>query len=328
MRLLMSVLVALTAATTAGAMTSARGAVLEAHPPVVVPRANGFFDYMLVDAERRRLIVSHTGSQSVAFIDVASGKLQRQLYIGTTHGIAIDAHDERYYIGTSGATHIIAVVDRRTLRLVATISMPVPIDALTFDDRRGMLYADEDNGDTIWVIAARTNQVVARIRTPQDSDKADYDHATDRFYQNFTTINAMLVIDPQSHATLARWSTLPARKPHGLAVDSKAGIVYAAGVNGALVALDIHTGRRVATAAITKNVDQIALDTRRRRLYCASGDGQLSVVDVRTPHIALIATIAVPRGAHTVALDPQTGAVWLSYGTEHDDYVMRLTPSP
>jgi len=301
---------------------------LALHAPVVVPRAAGYFDYMTVDATRRRLIVSHTGSQAVAFLDVASGKLERQLYVGTAHGIAIDERDDRYFVGTSGATHVVTVIDRRTLKIVGSIPMPGPIDALAFDSRRDMLYADEDNGDRIWLVSIPGDAITATLHTPQDSDKIEYDRSTDRLYQNFTTINAMLVIDPASHATIARWSTLPARRPHGLAVDSAHGFVYAAGANGKLVELDLHSGALVSSVPIATNVDQMALDLRSRRVYCASGNGVVSVVDVREPTMRFIANVPVPQGAHTIAWDPQSGVLWISYGTVHDDYIMKLTPAP
>ena len=77
---------------------------------------------------------------------------------------------------------------------------------------------------------------------------------------------------------------------------------------------------------IASRADQIALDLRRHRLYCASGEGVLSVLDETGGSARLIANVSVPRGAHTIAIDTTTGAVWLSYGTEHDDFVMKLLP--
>ena len=45
---------------------------------------------MLVDSGLHRLIVSHTGSDTVDFVDTNTGALERQIYVGATHGIAID----------------------------------------------------------------------------------------------------------------------------------------------------------------------------------------------------------------------------------------------
>src|ERR1700736_2102114 len=66
--------------------SAAQSSVLQVSAQLRIPRAPGFFDYMIVDAPKHRLIVSHTGSNAVAFIDTSSGELERQLYVGAAHG--------------------------------------------------------------------------------------------------------------------------------------------------------------------------------------------------------------------------------------------------
>lgn len=301
-------------------------APLAAQPALAIPRSVGYFDYMLVDAKLRRLIAAHTGSLSLAFIDVDKDSLLGQIYIGAApHGLAIDERDGIYFVGTSGAEHTVMAIDRTTLRSQGSIPMPGPVDALAFDDIRGELYADADDGDSIWVVNARTRRIVTTIHTPRDSDKAQYDARTDRVYQNFTTTNSLLVIDPASHAIRASWSTLPATHPHGLAIDGAHHRLFVAGTNGKLVVFDMATGRVISSINVAAHVDQIALDARKQRLYCASGEGQLSVVEAGD-RFKLLANVTVPRGAHTVAVDPVTGTVWISYGTERDDYVVKMLP--
>lgn len=317
-------------------IVAAAGALLMAAPSTpsdpfasrtatVIPRAVGFFDYMLIDRPMHRLIVSHTGSDSVAFVNTATGEVERQLYIGAAHGIAIDERDNKYFVGTSGARKGVVVVDRQSLAVSGRIATPGPVDALIFDSRRGTLFADEDNGESMWIISARRERVVATLPTPQDSDKGEYDATSDRVYQNYTTTHTILVIDPSNFQKVARWSTLPATNPHGLAVDGRHHRIFAAGTNGELAVIDMKSGKLLSSMNIAPHVDQIALDAARGRLYCASGDGRLSVLDVRAK-VTVVADVAVPQGAHTLTVDPESGSVWISYGSEHDDYVMKLSP--
>jgi hypothetical protein len=77
---------------------------------------------------------------------------------------------------------------------------------------------------------------------------------------------------------------------------------------------------------IARNVDQIAFDADRDRIYCASGSGFVSVVHAGQAGLSHIADVPVPAGAHTLALDPSSGALWISYGTPADDYIMKLVP--
>ena len=38
----------------------------------------------------------------------------------------------------------------------------------------------------------------------------------------------------------------------------------------------------------------------------------------------LLGNVAVPPRAHTIAVDPKTHAVWISYGTPQDSHLLRL----
>jgi DNA-binding beta-propeller fold protein YncE len=305
----------------AGAVVS-----LTAQAPIRVPKAPGSFDYMLVDAPMHRLLVAHTGSQAFAVVNSDTGALETQIYLtGAPHGIAIDLKRDAYLVSTSLVPQVV-VIGRHSLRIDAVIRMPGPVDAIALDTRRDRLYADEDNGQSIWVVDT-AGRIAETLKTPQDSDKSEYDPASDRLYQNFTTINATFVIDAATSRVIDHWSTLPATKPHGIALDHARGRVYIAGTNGKLVALDVRTGKAISIANVARDVDQIAFDAKRSLIYCASGDGLLSVVRADDAGLTHVSDVSVPLGAHTLALDPTTGAVWISYGTQRDDYVMKLLPS-
>jgi DNA-binding beta-propeller fold protein YncE len=281
---------------------------------------------MLVDAPMHRLLVAHTGSHAFAVLNSDTGALETQIYLtGAPHGIAIDLKRDAYLVSTSLVPQLI-VVARRSLRVDSVIRMPGPVDAIALDTKRDRLYADEDNGQSIWIVDG-AGRIAQALKTPQDSDKSEYDPASDRLYQNFTTINATFVIDAATSRVVDRWSTLPATKPHGIALDYARGRVYVAGTNGRLVSLDARTGKAISIAAIARNVDQIAYDPQRSFIYCASGDGFLSIVRADDTGLTHVSDVSVPLGAHTLALDPITGAVWISYGTQRDDYVMKLLPS-
>jgi len=139
-------------------------------------------------------------------------------------------------------------------------------------------------------------------------------------------MNTTLIIDPSLMLRSPASAPCRARHPHGIAIDAPHKRLYVGGSNGKLVQIDLR--ERVVSSAldIASDVDQIAFDSARHRLYCASGDGYISVVAINGNRPALLANVRVPRGAHTLAVDPVTGAVWISYGTEDRDYVMKLQP--
>jgi DNA-binding beta-propeller fold protein YncE len=81
----------------------------------------------------------------------------------------------------------------------------------------------------------------------------------------------------------------------------------------------------VSSAEIASGVDQIGFDPANNRIYCASGRSGLSVVEQTADGVRLIGNIATPPGAHTLAVDPATHAVWIAYAKENESFLCKLS---
>ena len=75
--------------------------------------------------------------------------------------------------------------------------------------------------------------------------------------------------------------------------------------------------------SIAPHVDQIAFDSSKHRIYCA-GDAKISVIDASGRALRLIDNVPSHKGAHTLAVDPKTHAVWVSYADEKDSFLQRF----
>jgi DNA-binding beta-propeller fold protein YncE len=91
------------------------------------------------------------------------------------------------------------------------------------------------------------------------------------------------------------------------------------------VVIDIATAKPIATVDIEKGVDQIAFDSSNKRIYCAC-HGAISVVEETDDGAKLVGNVPSPKGSHTIAVDPQTHAVWTCYADDHDSYLLKLVP--
>ncbi len=85
---------------------------LRPEPPIEVSAAPARFDLMAVDSARRRLFAAHSRAGTLTVVDLAAGKLAREVPVGRSSGVAIDPQDGKYFVGT---TQGVAVVDRNTL---------------------------------------------------------------------------------------------------------------------------------------------------------------------------------------------------------------------
>lgn len=298
--------------------------------PIAVPRRPGNFDYMNVDAGYRRLLVAHAGNNSLAIVDIAGGAVLQQVDLGEDAGgagVAVDVRDGKYFVGAAN-DHVVDV-NRKNMVLQAYITTPGPVDAIALDTKSGMLYADEDGGTHIFVINAKSDKLVATIPIAASPEYIVYDPASDRIYQNIKPApSSVAVVDPSSNAVTASWPLAPAANVHGLAVDSDSERLFSVGGNGVLAVIDIKTGTVLTTVQVAPRVDQIAFDPGNKRVYCPSGTGVMSVVQETDTGATLLANVAVPTHTHTVAVDPNTHDVWISFGAADGDYVERLTASP
>jgi DNA-binding beta-propeller fold protein YncE len=301
--------------------------LLTAQPPIVVPGGAGKYDWMTIDPEKRRLLAAHPGTGTLVVADLDGNAPLKQVNTGAAQGVAVDSPDGKYFVGGTD-NQLVTIIDSQTLAKTGEIKVTGPVDAMVFEPKRRMVYADHDDGMDVWVIDAKADKIAMTMSIAGAPEEIHYDPVTDRLYQNIKTTNAVQVIDPATHTVTATWSTAPATGPHGLAVDGKAHRLFSAGHNGKLVAIDTRTGKVLGSADIEPGVDQIGIDPALKRIYCACGSGAISVVGETAHGVALLGDVPVTPGTHTLAVDPKTHAVWISYVDAQNSYIQQyLVPS-
>jgi DNA-binding beta-propeller fold protein YncE len=183
---------------------------------------------------------------------------------------------------------------------------------------------DHDDGDDLWIIDPAAGKIVATVTIPTAPEYILNDPAFDQIFQNIKSKPVLLAIDPGQNTVAATWSTLPAEKPHGLAIDPKTRRLFSAGGNGKLVVMDCTTGVCLKSVDIAVGVDQIAFDPVNRRIYCASGQGKISVLEETVEGAKSLGDVATAKGAHTLAIDPETHSVWTAFPKGDVSYIAEL----
>ena len=295
--------------------------------PIPVPRAVGRFDYLAIDDKYRRLLAVHTSSNELLVFNIDTGEIERRVAVGRGHGVAVDVYDGKVFVGTEDG--YISQLNRRWLVEDQRIYTNGPVDAIVFDPRNGRLYADHADGTEVWVVQGKTDKMMQfPVAIAKGPEFLDYDPVSDKIYQNITSTNSVQVIDPGSNTVVATWPLAPVTDPRGLAIDGKGKRLFSAGANGKLAVLDLTTGRVQQVVDIPPRVDQIAYDAGANKLYCASGTGVIAVVGDTGDGFGLLGEVSVPRGTHSLAVDPKTHNVWIAYGGDQNDYVIKISPPP
>ena len=297
--------------------------LLTGETPIAVPNTHGRFDFIEMDQAAGRLLAGHAENKTLDVFDAHTGQLLKSVPTGAAMDAALDAKGGKYYVSVSEEQKIVAV-DSSTLEITGETSLPGPADILAFDTKNGLVYAGHDDAADVWAVDPSSKKISAAIPVPEGPEGIVYDEANDRVYACTRKGDCVVVIDPSSNRALTNWSTLPAKSPHGADLDTKGHRLFAAGGNGKLVAIDLLSGKVTGTADIAPKVDEIAYDPDLGRVYCASGSGVLSVVDVRCADLKSLGTIPTHKGAHSVAVDPQTHAVWIAFAEEGKSFIQRL----
>ncbi len=313
-------------------------APLTAGKPVVLAGTHGRFDFLGIDPVRKRLLAAHTGNESLDIIDLDSGALIKAIPVGAAQGTAADP--QHYYASVSKPAQLV-VVDAGKLEVVGKVPLSGPADVMAFNPQTGLAYVCHDDAKEVWVVNPAQKKVIATIDLPSDSpEDLAFDPAFHRLYQNLKTASQVAVIDPETKKVIALWPVAPAQSPHGMAVvhledavKTQSGTgdfalygIAVVGGNGKLVVLDLKDGRVAGSCDVAERVDQIAYDPGLNRVYCASGAGKISVVQIAAGKLSSLGDVPSSEGAHSIAVDPKTHTVWIVYAKGETSIVQPFTP--
>jgi DNA-binding beta-propeller fold protein YncE len=283
--------------------------------PVVQAQAitpGGGFDYVTVDAQRRRVYAAHGGGGGLLIADADTGKELGVVKVGPMAGVAVDPATGHVFTG-NGKGQSVSEVDPQTQTILRTVHVDGPVDAIAYDPGLGRIYADEDDGTRIFVIDAKTFKQIGTVNLP--GHKPEYiqvDPQTHLVYQNISTadpkVSQIAVIDPQSLTVVRSIPTPFLASNHPLQFDALDGALFVVGENNALAVFDT-SGKLLHQVRYPGRVDQCNWDASRRWLACAGGGLTIYSYD-GTSDPKLLGTLAIARGVHTTAIDPKTGTVW------------------
>ena len=294
-------------------------------PPQNVPVFSGF-DYVTVDAARRRVYAAHTGAKALLVVDADSGKVIGQVKTGPMHGVVVDDATGHIYTG-NGTNLTVSEVDPVAQKVLRSVSVGGVIDALAYDPANGHLYADEDEGTRIFVIDQKEMKLIKTITIP--GRKPEYlavDPQTHDVYQNLDSEAEIAVIDPVSLDIKRYIKTPELMHNHPLQFDRTYREIVVAGLNGVMSSYT-PDGHKLGQISVPK-FDQCDLDQTQHVLACG-GDGGVTRVQLgRDGGLRILDTTPVGPLIHNAGIDPKTHAVFAPYATPDGsgDYVAKFIP--
>lgn len=298
------------------------GDSVTAGQPVELTGTHGKFDFIKVDAARGRLLAAHTENGSLDVINEKSSALVKSIPTGAAQGVAIDNKNGLYYVSVSKPSKMV-LVDATKLEVVGEVPLPDPADILAYHAGSNRVYVCNDEKPELWVIDPVSKKIVSTLTMPgAGMEDLAFDSQETFLFQALKDANQIVKIDVARGKIVTTWPTAPAEKPHGVALVPGSDTMLVVGGNGKLVLMSLTTGQVLASADVAPKVDEIAYDSALKNVYCASGTGIVSVVRLDANKLTTSASLPSSPGAHSVAVDPSTHAVWVAFAKDGKSYVL------
>jgi hypothetical protein len=291
-------------------------------PHPVVTSARHGFDYVTVDAQRRRVYAAHGGNRSLLIVNADTGKVLGQVHVGPMAGVAVNEATGHVYTG-DGDDKALSEVDPVSMKEVHRVSVDGPVDAIAYDAQLHRIYGDEDDGTRIFVIDSRTFKQIATIALP--GHKPEYiviDPKTHVVYQNIATNSEIAVIDPNTMKVTRTIATPEITNNHPLQFDETNRTLIVGG--GGHLSVYTLAGKRLGTASFPR-IDQCTLDQRRHVLACAGGGGVWFYSIPKNGAPKQLGMQKINRGVHTVGIDVPNARAWAVWGSPQGDFIQGFT---
>jgi hypothetical protein len=280
---------------------------------IPLPGVTGRIDHMAVDVKRERLFVVALGNNSVEVLDLRSGTGTHSITsLHEPQGIAYIPDSNRICV-SNGGDGACVFFDCASFRRVREFSLTDDADNVRYDPIRGRLYVGYGSGG-LAMISAAGGSVLGRTPLSGHPEAFQIDRSGARAYVNIPASNEIAVVSLDSQAVVAKLVIREAHSNYPLALDEGAGRLYiGCRTPPVLLTYDLTSGLLLSQTDIAGDVDDIFVDTARRRLYLSCGAGFLQVLqEGGDGHLATVAKIPTRQGARTCLFVPELNRLYVA----------------
>ena len=273
------------------------------------------WDYLRVDPATRYLYVAHFTKFEV--LDADTGKKVGEIAPASrAHGVVIVPGLNRGF-ATSGNDNAVIMFDSRSLQTLAVIKTTgTNPDAIQYDavDTKKVYVVNGSSGN-VTVIDPVTAKVTGSVTLAEGKLEQICFDGRGRAFVNNEEKSCVHVFDTRTLKPVATWPAAPGEGGTGLDIDPEHHRLFSACGNDKLVVFDSDTGRVVATPASGEDADGVVFDPATGRIFTSNADRTMTVLHEDTPdQYSLEQTVPTGIGAKQIALDPNTGRIFLPTG--------------
>jgi DNA-binding beta-propeller fold protein YncE len=273
------------------------------------------FDLAAVDSKAHRLYVAR--GYGVMAVDLLSGQVTHQLVPGK-HVHAVVPLPDGQVLSTNGDLDTATLFDGVSGKVRAEISTGQNPDAAVFDSATGLVFVMDGKDGTVTVIDPVHGGSPGRFTVGGKLEAAVAD-GLGRIFVNVENNNEIAVIDTAQRKVLIRYPLAGCDGPTGLALDQQKGLLVAACSNRLAVGIRASDGKQLSSVPIDRHPDAVIFDASRKVFLIPCGrDGTLPIIaESGEGGLTVVAKVVTAVGAHTGALDSETGRIYLPTANFH-----------
>src|SRR6478735_414685 len=315
-----AVLVALTVL--AAVRTPAAQAPLNPTQSIAMPGVQGRIDHLAVDVAGGRVFVAALGNDTVEVIDTRGGRWLRRLAgFREPQGIAF-APDRNIVAVANGESGDLTLIDGADYHVVKSVPLGDDADNVRYDAAARRLYVGYGSGalGAVDLDGRRAGDV----KLAGHPESFQLEKNGPRIFVNVPDAHQIAVVDRTSMTLLATWPVTDAAANYPMALDEANHRLFVGCRRPATVLVyDTRSGRRVGSAAIVGDTDDLFYDSVRKRLYVIGGEGFVDVFGQDDPdHLTRLARVPSASGARTALSVPEEGRLYLAvpqHGTRQSE---------
>lgn len=270
---------------------------------------DGFWDYVGMDSDARRVYVSH--GTKVLVLDADSFTVVGEIPdTQGVHGIAVAPALGRGFT-SNGRAGTSTIFDLKTLKTLGTVNTGKNPDAIAYDDVSKRVFTFNGASKDATAFSASDGTVAGTIPLGGKPEFAAVD-GLGKVYVNIEDTSELVEIDTKELKLLHRWPLAPCESPSGLSMDRKKRRLFAGCENKIMAVVDADTGKVVATPTIGQGVDATAYDPGTDFALSSNGEGTLTVIKQDGhDNYSVLENVPTKKSARTMGLDLKTHNVVL-----------------
>jgi YVTN family beta-propeller protein len=218
---------------------------------------------------------------------------------------------------TRSEANTVDIFDPAKMATIKRIPVADDPDALFYDEFDKLVYVASGDSHLATLIDPSTLMTIATIPLGGAPEYAALDASTRLLYQNLHDTSTVVAVDIAKRAVVQGWPLQGCEAPTGMAIDEiHRRLFIGCNANAVLAVFDLNEHRVVATVPIGKAPDSVTFDPGLHRIYTTGKSGVLVVIQQDEPNkYQVIDTIHLHYGAHTLALDLKTHALFVGYAS-------------